>query len=124
MKYHLNNQHEVHECHANVQDCKFADNSEVANHYTDYEVAQAEGQRRLQNEFPLIPQISRSKKHRPVVQKFVPLAKNGVKVAVESPMGRSHDRSVSSITVLTGTQATDSRLLAKIRSGEEKAFAA
>lgn len=124
MKYHLNNQHEVHECSADVQDCRFAGNSEDNNHFADYAEAEAEGQKRLQNEFPLIPQISRGKKHRPAVQKFVPLAKKGVHVAVESPMGRSHDRETSSITVLTGTQSTDSRLLARIRRGDAKAFAA
>lgn len=123
MKYHLNARHEVRECSANVQECRFAESSASANHYANKNEAEAESQRRLQEEFSLIPKVTRTKKHRPIVQKLIPLSKRGVNVAVESPMGRSHDRNKSSVTVLTGTQATDSRLLAKIKSGKEAAFA-
>lgn len=122
MKFHLNERHEVHECRAKVQDCKFSEASESLNHYSNWEEADAESQRRLQKEFSLIPQVKRTKKHRPVVQKFIPLTKRGANVVVESPRGRSHDRNTSSVTVLTGTPSSDARLLAKIKSGDEVAF--
>lgn len=117
MKYHINGKHEVQICHATQRDCPFT-------HFSNRDEAEQESQRRLQDEFALIPTVARGKKHRTTASRFVPLAKKGVRVSVENPMGQSHRRDEPSVTILTGTRSSDNKLLAKIRNGEEKAFAA
>lgn len=124
MKYHLNARHEVKECRATEQECRFAENTPNNGHWTNYEEAEKESQKRLENEFSLMPSVVRSEKHNSITRKFIPLVRRGATIKANSARAMTkHDRDTSSITILSGTKSSDASLLEDIRSGKEAAFA-